>query len=234
MYRKDQRDKSPSHRVQDSTKGLRIYCARYATTVLLWGGLLGFAAHQAWPQAAAALGIGTLGLQAPSFSVTTLEDKPISMEKLRGKVVLVNFWTTWCGPCRSEMPGFEQVYQDMRDRDFVILGLSTDKEGRGVVQHFVTEQGITFPVAMATEEIIQDFGNIQTLPTSFLIDRAGRIRHTVTGRFASTALRLAAERLLKEASQQPVKHASAVQKETHHSELPLRHLTLAPIWWLAI
>ena len=135
---------------------------------------------------------------APSYAARTLDGDPISLEGLRGKVVLVNFWATWCPPCRIEMPGFQRVYEDRRDEGFVVLGISTDQADEGVVREFLAERGITFPVTVASGRVVRDFGGVQALPTSYLIDREGRIRQEVKGIFAEPALRMAVGHLLEE------------------------------------
>jgi cytochrome c biogenesis protein CcmG, thiol:disulfide interchange protein DsbE len=164
----------------------------------LWVAVLGFVAQRAWPQVAAAFAFGSSREAAPSFDVTTLDGERISLEALRGQVVLVNFWATWCLPCRVEMPAFERVYREKRDDGFAIVALSTDRTGVATVERFLADRTISFPVAMASARVTRDFGGIRGIPTSFLIDRDGRIRHTVTGIFAEPALRMAVNRLLKE------------------------------------
>lgn len=163
-----------------------------------WILLLGFLGYRMAPQVQAAFGAGSGGDMAPSYAALTLDGEAISLEGLRGKVVLVNFWATWCPPCRVEMPGFQRVYEDRRDEGFVVLGISTDQAGQGVVREFLEERGITFPVTMASGQVVQGFGGVQTLPTSFLIDRQGRVRQEVKGIFAEPALRMAVRHLLEE------------------------------------
>lgn len=151
-----------------------------------------------WPQVSAALGVDSSNVAAPSFELTTLEGVPVSNELLRGKVVLVNFWATWCPPCRVEMPGFQSVYDRKKGQGFVVLGISTDANGSDHVRRYLEEHHITYPVAMASGGVAQRFGGVNVLPSSFLIDRNGRIRHEVRGIFVSTALEPAVNRLLAE------------------------------------
>lgn len=160
--------------------------------------VLAFAAWRLWPQASAALGIAPRSEEAPPVVVTTLEGDRIALPDLRGKVVLVNFWATWCAPCRMEMPSFQRVYDDRREDGFVILGIATDRGDGAAVRRFVSERGIRYPVARTTPEIDAAFGGVTTIPTSVLIDREGRIRHRVVGLFVAPALRAAADRLLAE------------------------------------
>jgi cytochrome c biogenesis protein CcmG, thiol:disulfide interchange protein DsbE len=163
-----------------------------------WILLLGFLGYRIAPQVQAAFGVGAGDSEAPAFALNTLGGETVSMDGLRGRVVLVNFWATWCPPCRIEMPGFQRVYEDRRDEGFVVLGLSTDRGGEGVVRGFLSDRDLTFPVAMATGQVVQDFGGVRALPTSFLIDREGRIRQEIRGYFAEPALRMAVNHLLAE------------------------------------
>ncbi|MFS8570521.1 MAG: TlpA disulfide reductase family protein [Thermaerobacter sp.] len=92
---------------------------------------------------------GGEGAPAPLLSGRTIDGAPYDLREYAGHVVLVNFWATWCPPCRVEMPGFQRVYEDRRDDGFVVLGLSMDATGVASVREFLDERGITFPVAMA-------------------------------------------------------------------------------------
>ncbi len=135
---------------------------------------------------------------APGFSVRTLDGGRVKLHDLRGQVVLVNFWATWCPPCRLEMPGFQAVYDDDHARGFTVVGLSTDVGSRRVVEDFVRARGITYPVAMASRELQRRYGGIEALPQSFLLDRRGRVRKRVVGIFSEAALRAAVDELLAE------------------------------------
>ncbi|HUG41831.1 MAG TPA: TlpA disulfide reductase family protein [Longimicrobiales bacterium] len=174
---------------------------RVTIETVLWIAVLGFVGYRLGPQVGAALGVGDAGPPAADIRVTTLEGESIRLSDLRGQVVLVNFWATWCAPCRVEMPGFEKVYEKYRDRGFSIVALSTDRGETGAVADWVGERGLTFPIGMASAEAVRAFGGARTLPTSFLIDRQGRIRHTVRGLFARPALDQAVARLLSESGQ---------------------------------
>lgn len=164
----------------------------------LWVLLLGFIGSRMWPQVAAAFGVASASARAPDFQLTTLTGEPVSLESLHGQVVLVNFWATWCPPCRVEMPGFQKIWEKKRAEGFTIVGISTDAVGSAAVAGFLRERGITYPVAMATGRVVESFGGVNTLPTSFLIDREGRIRNEVRGIFASLTLEHAIDHLLAE------------------------------------
>jgi len=150
------------------------------------------------PQARAALGIGSRAMPAPSVTLAMLDGGTLPLQDLRGQVVLVNFWASWCPPCRAEMPGFQKVYDAKHAAGFTVIGISTDELPLPAVPDFLREHAITYPVALATAEAVDAFGGVSVLPSSFLIDRKGRLRYTVHGMFAGVALQAAVERLLAE------------------------------------
>jgi len=116
---------------------------------------------------------------APQLQVVTFDGKPLSLAALRGKVVVVNFWATWCPYCRHEMPAMEKFYRDYRDRGVEIVALSEDDDA-AKVREFLRQEGYDFKVAMAGHAG-SDFGGVDRLPTSFVIDKRGRIRNKVSG-----------------------------------------------------
>lgn len=181
-----------------ASRPLRWLRRRLDVGTLVTIALLAFVAYRVWPQVAAGLGVASQSRPAPDFALETLRGDTVSLAALRGKVVLVNFWATWCPPCRVEMPGFQRVYDERRDDGFVIVGLSVDARGADHVAAFLAEQEITYPVAMARGGVGRDFGGSTMLPTSYLIDRQGRIRHEVRGMFTEVALGQAVARLLDE------------------------------------
>ncbi|RLJ70528.1 peroxiredoxin [Hydrogenivirga caldilitoris] len=113
------------------------------------------------------------GKEAPNFKLKTIEGKEVSLEDYRGKVVLVNFWATWCPPCREEMPLFERVYRTYRNKGFEVLAVSTDSS-LDPVKKFVKEYKLSFTVLFDDRNITSLYG-IQGLPTSFLINREGKV-----------------------------------------------------------
>jgi len=116
----------------------------------------------------------------PNLPFTTLDGRMGTMEGLRGKVVLVNFWATWCPYCRHEMPVMQDFYNDYQGKGFEILAFSVDDDP-AKVENFLRENGYTFPILMANAEHSNAFGDVSRLPTSFIIDRNGRIRHKISG-----------------------------------------------------
>jgi thiol-disulfide isomerase/thioredoxin len=105
-----------------------------------------------------------------TFTATDLDGRPISTDSWRGKVTIVNFWATWCPPCRAEIPDLIALQEKYGDQ-LQVIGISQDETGPEVVRQFVKEQGINYPIVMSTPEIEQIFTGIYALPTSFIIDR---------------------------------------------------------------
>ncbi len=134
---------------------------------------------------------------APEVKVVLLDGRQTSLEQLRGKVVLVNFWATWCPYCRHEMSDMARFYRDTRAQGFEILALSQD-ESPDPVRQFMAKQGYHFPVAMAESGYAFVFGGVSRLPTSFLIDRRGRIRYRISGQVYYGRLESLVKPLLEE------------------------------------
>jgi thiol-disulfide isomerase/thioredoxin len=111
---------------------------------------------------------------APDFKLSDLDGKPLSLVDFRGKVVLLNFWATWCGPCRAEVPDLVELQDKYKD-SLRIIGLATDDEDPADIKAFVKEYGINYPVAVVTTDIRLQYGGIPALPTLFLLDTEGRI-----------------------------------------------------------
>jgi len=108
------------------------------------------------------------------FTIRDLDGRTISLASLRGKVTLVNFWATWCGPCRAEIPDLVALQQKYRDQ-LQILGISEDEASPETVKQFAAKFNVNYPVAMVTPELEKLFGNVSALPTTFVIDREGRV-----------------------------------------------------------
>ena len=116
----------------------------------------------------------------PSFSVTDLEGTTTSSADWRGKVVLLNFWATWCGPCRAEIPDLVALQEKYRDH-LVIVGISEDEGSVDIVKRFAAEQRMNYPVVMSTEAIRKIFTGVVALPTTFVLDRDGRMVQKTVG-----------------------------------------------------
>ncbi|MDH4349877.1 MAG: TlpA family protein disulfide reductase [Gemmatimonadota bacterium] len=151
------------------------------------------------PHLGAVVGIRSGEDLVPSFRYATLAGDTVSSTTLRGKVVLVNFWATWCPPCKIEMPLLQSMAARHAGAGLVVLGLSRDRGPASDVKVFLSERGITYPVAIVGREAEQAFGGVRGYPTSFLLDRSGRIRHAALGPLAMVSFEPAVRRLLAEA-----------------------------------
>ena len=118
---------------------------------------------------------------APDFVLPDLAGQAVRLSALRGKVVVLNLWATWCPPCREEMPSMERLYQRMRGRDFQLLAVSQDEDGAKMVEPFVSEMKLSFPVLIDPDHLVGDRYGVWGYPETFVIDREGRIVERVIG-----------------------------------------------------
>lgn len=137
-------------------------------------------------------------LKAPDFTLAALEGGSIALADMQGKVVVLNFWATWCQPCRSEMPALEQVWSDYREQDLVVLAVNLQESSQRV-SAFVQEIGLTFPVLLDDKGDVFQLYQVQLYPTTFFIDREGIIREVIYGGpMAETAIASKVVELLEE------------------------------------
>lgn len=118
---------------------------------------------------------------APDFALKDATGKTVKLSDYRGQVVLLNFWATWCEPCQVELPWFIEFQQSYKDRNFAVLGVSMDDDGWDSVKPYLEQRKINYRVVIATEDLSGKYGGIENLPTTFLIDRKGRIAATHVG-----------------------------------------------------
>ena len=123
--------------------------------------------------------IAKVGFIAPDFQLNNVKGEMVALNSFRGKIVLVNFWATWCGPCRAEMPSMEEIYNGFSRKEFEILAVSTDEDGLRSVVPFLEEYRFTFPVLIDDTLRINDLYGVSSIPTSVIVDRNG----IVTNRF---------------------------------------------------
>ena len=112
---------------------------------------------------------------APDFALQDATGHTVKLSDYRGKVVLLDFWATWCGPCKIEIPWFQEFERQNKDKGFAVIGVAMDDEGWDVVKPFAQERRINYRLVMGNDTVAQQFGGVEALPTTFLIDREGRI-----------------------------------------------------------
>ena len=129
-----------------------------------------------------AIAAGEIGSQMPDFTATDLRGHPISSADLRGKVVLIDFWATWCQPCKKEMPGYQKLLDHYSSQGFAVIGFKFDimRDAINPLQ-FARQIGAHYPLVVASDDIKQKFGGIEGLPTTMLYDRQGVLRDKVIG-----------------------------------------------------
>ncbi len=141
------------------------------------------------------------GFLAPDFSLTTLDGATVTLSELRGQVVLLNIWASWCPPCRAEMPAMQRVWEEYREQGLVVLAVnSTSQDTVADAQAFVAKNGLTFPIPLDMSGEVTRLYRVSSLPTSFFIGADGVIREVVIGGPMAEALLLSrVEQIIKEA-----------------------------------
>jgi len=112
---------------------------------------------------------------APAWKLKDLQGKLVSSDQFKGKVVVVDFWATWCPPCKAEIPGYIALQKKYGADGLVFVGISVDEDGPAVVRKFVKDYGINYTVVMSSEDVVNAFSPIEGYPTTFIIDRNGNI-----------------------------------------------------------
>ncbi len=147
-------------------------------------GLVGCNWHSASPTQPKepVISAGEIGSRLPDFSVKDFQGHPLSSADLRGQVVLIDFWATWCQPCKKEMPGYQKLLDSYGSRGFVVVGFKFDtmRDMEDPLQ-FARKIGVRYPLAVATEDVKQKFGGVEGLPTTMIYDRQGILRTKVVG-----------------------------------------------------
>ena len=140
------------------------------------------ACHSASPPQTNQVAAGGIGSRLPTFSVKDLQGRSVSSADLRGKVVLIDFWATWCQPCKKEMPGYQNLIDRYGSQGFVVLGFKFDNmPDMEDPAEFAKGVGVHYPLAVATDDLKQKFGGIEGLPTTLIYDRQGVLRMKVIG-----------------------------------------------------
>jgi peroxiredoxin len=176
---------------------------RFLTVIAIAGALLtGCSEYSGWVQSRVGPGEAKVKPEgdrklAPDFALKDATGKTVKLSDYRGKVVVLNFWATWCGPCTVEIPWFKEFQQTYKDRDFAVIGISEDDDGWQSVKPYIEHSKINYRIAIGTEEISQQYGGIDSLPTTFVIDREGRIAAVHVGLINKSEYQNEILRLLK-------------------------------------
>lgn len=118
---------------------------------------------------------------APSWKLKDVHGQLVSSEQFKGKVVVIDFWATWCGPCRVEIPGYIELQRKYGKDGLVVIGVSMDEAGPKVVEDFSKKMAVNYQMVMSDDSMQAAFGPIDAIPTTFLIDRAGQVRDRKVG-----------------------------------------------------
>src|SRR5215475_3911815 len=149
---------------------------------LVAAGMLYFGFHMARrsgvDHAPSFLGYGT---PAPNFTLQTLDGKNLSLSDLRGKAVLVNFWATWCGPCKIETPWLVEMQKQYGSQGLQVVGVAMDDSGKDEISNFAKEMGMNYPVLLGKEAVGDAYGGVPALPESFFVGRDGKIVDRIIG-----------------------------------------------------
>ena len=121
---------------------------------------------------------------APDFTLKTLDGQEITLSQLKGKVVLLDFWATWCGPCRESIPHLVQLYKNYRENGLELIGMDLDKGDVETVQRFVKSMDIPYPIIVASDDLVKSY-RVTGIPATILIDKEGKIRQRIAG-FSNT------------------------------------------------
>jgi cytochrome c biogenesis protein CcmG/thiol:disulfide interchange protein DsbE len=168
-----------------------------AVIAISLGFLLGGCSSSGRPDRAASVKPDKDRRSAPDFTLKDADGRAVRLSDYRGKVVLLDFWATWCGPCAEEIPWFINLERKQKDHGFAVLGVSMDDDGWNAVKPFASQMGMNYRVLMGNDETAQLYGGVDALPTTFLIDREGRIAAVHVGLADRRDIEDGVERLLR-------------------------------------
>lgn len=139
-------------------------------------------------------------VEAPDFTLPSLEGDTYALSSSRGNVVVVNFWATWCPPCREEIPDFIRLQEEYGERGLTFVGVSLDEEGFDVVRPFADQYDFNYPIVVDDGTAAAAYGPIAVMPTTFIVDRKGLVRYYAPGMLTSEGLRPVLAEMLNEES----------------------------------
>ncbi|HZU22459.1 MAG TPA: TlpA disulfide reductase family protein, partial [Terriglobales bacterium] len=174
--------------------------------VMIWSAVR--VSQRRGPQPAVTPGATLIGKTAPNFQLTTLDGKQVSLTDFRGKAVLLNFWATWCGPCRIEMPWFVDLQKKYAPQGFEIVGVAMDDSGEKAIKEFTQQVGTNYTILLGKDAIGDAYG-VEGMPTSFFIARDGKIIDQTLGLASKKELEDRIERALASGPQSSMAGAPA-------------------------
>jgi thiol-disulfide isomerase/thioredoxin len=118
--------------------------------------------------------------KAADFTLKDLSGKEVSLSDYKNKIVLLNFWATWCPPCINEMPDLERIYQNYKDKDVQLLGMTVSSK-LSQIPKLVKSTGVTYPILVNADDVVADYGGFNSIPQTFIIDQDGNIVKQITG-----------------------------------------------------
>lgn len=139
---------------------------------------------------------GAFGKTASDFELVSLYGETIKLSDFKGKVIILDFWATWCPPCRKEIPHFVKLHNEYKDKGVVIIGISLDREGPEKVKMFCEGMNVTYPVVMGNSKIVKDYGGIRGIPTTFIINKKQKIVKKIVGYTSYEVFKEQIEKLL--------------------------------------
>jgi len=119
--------------------------------------------------------------EAPDFTLNDMTGKPITLSQYKGKVILLDFWATWCGPCAQEIPHFVELSKKYQDKGLAIIGVSIDEGGAAAVKPFIEEHKVDYPIVLGNADLEKSYGGIQGIPTTFIINKSGKVVDSFVG-----------------------------------------------------
>jgi peroxiredoxin len=153
------------------------------------------------------------GKPAPEFELKSLDGRQVRLSDYRGKAVLLNFWATWCAPCKIEMPWFVDLQKQYGAQGLQVIGIAMDDSSEDTIAKFAQQMGINYPVLIGKEAVGDAYGGVQFLPTTFFIDRQGRVVDRVFGLVSHSDIE---EDVKKALSTAPAQASVAPVQETSH------------------